>query len=126
MANKKNRIATLIQKNISDIIQFQMKNPNIGFITVTDSRVNDDNSLAKIYVSFLGVPDSLNRLEELKKAKGFIRTELAKRMDIYKVPELVFILDDTYEKAQHLEELLAKEEKTLSKNSKKKAEDGKK
>lgn len=119
MASKKDRIGALVTKNIAEIIQFQLKDPKVGFITVTDSSFNADNSVAKIYVSFLGLPDSLRRLEELKKAKGYIRTELAKRMDIYKVPELVFILDDSYERAQHLEEVLEKEAADIAKKTKK-------
>jgi ribosome-binding factor A len=119
MADKKNRIASLIQKNVTEIIQFELKNPKVGFVTVTDCECNVDNSVARIYVSFMGVVDSPAKLEEIKKAKGFIRSSLAKKMDIYKVPELIFILDDTYERAKHLEETLAKEAKVLAKQGKK-------
>jgi ribosome-binding factor A len=55
----------------------------------------------------MGAENSVQQLETLKKAKGFIRTELAHRMDIYKVPELAFFLDDTFEKAERLEKTLA-------------------
>ena len=118
MADKKNRIASLIQKNVSEIIQFELKNPNVGFVTVTDCECNVDNSVARIYVSFMGVIDSPAKLEEIKKAKGFIRSSLAKKMDIYKVPELIFILDDTHKRAKDLQETLAKESKVLAKAKK--------
>lgn len=119
MANKTNRIHALIQKNVTDIIQFEVKNKQIGFVSVTDCIVNSDNSLAKIYVSFLGMGSVKDRLEALNRCKGFIRSELAKRMDIYKIPELVFELDTTFDDAKKLEASLAKEESALESLKKK-------
>jgi ribosome-binding factor A len=119
MADKKNRIASLIQKNVSEIIQFELKNPKVGFVTVTDTACNVDHSVARIYVSFMGMPDTEQKFAELKKAKGFIRSSLAKKMDVFKVPELIFLLDDTYDRAKHLEETLAKEAELLAKKDKK-------
>jgi ribosome-binding factor A len=115
MEHKKNRQASLMIRHITDIIQFSLRNPNIGFITVTEGKVNHDQTLAKIYVTFFDDATSAARLEELNKSKGFIRSELAKRMDIYKVPEIAFLLDETYQKARHLEETLRKEAEMLKK-----------
>lgn len=113
MANRNERIHSLIQKNVSEILQFELKNSTVGFVSVTEAIVNNDNSFAKIYVSFLGKDDKEKRLEALNRCKGFIRSELAKRLDIYKVPELAFIIDDTYERAQKLEESLAREKEAI-------------
>lgn len=107
MNHRQSRVNSTIIKHITDIIQFSLKNPNLGFITVTDAQITPDHTFAKIYVSFMGAEDSLKQLEVIKKAKGFIRTELAQRMDIYKVPDLAFFLDDTFEKAAKLEKTLA-------------------
>ncbi|MFA6942723.1 MAG: 30S ribosome-binding factor RbfA, partial [Bacilli bacterium] len=78
---------------------------------VTDAEVSNDFSYAKIFVSFMGSDDKEEQLARLNKAKGFIRSGLAKRLDIRKTPELTFVYDDTLDKAMHLEELLKKVEK---------------
>lgn len=106
MANKKARIASLIQKNISNIILFELKNPKLKLITVNACTVSTDNSLAKVYVSYLEHDKVDEALFELNKAKGVIRSSLAKKLDIYKVPELVFIKDDTLDNYERIEELL--------------------
>jgi ribosome-binding factor A len=115
MAHRKSRIASLIIKNITDIIQFELKNPKIGFVTVTDSEVNSDNTFAKIFVSFMGVSDSLDRFHELKSAKGFIRSSLAKKLDVYKVPDFAFFLDDSFERNQKINEAIQREADKLKK-----------
>jgi ribosome-binding factor A len=107
MSHRQSRVNATIVKHITDIIQFSLNNPTLGFVTVTDANITPDHTYAKIYVSFMGAENSVQQLETLKKAKGFIRTELAHRMDIYKVPELAFFLDDTFEKAERLEKTLA-------------------
>ena len=113
MANRNERVHALIQKNISEIIQFELKNSTVGFVSVTEVIVNKDNSFAKVYVSFLGKSDKNKRLEALDRCKGFIRSELAKRLDIYKVPEIAFILDETFDRAMKLEESLAREKEHI-------------
>ncbi|MFZ9704517.1 MAG: 30S ribosome-binding factor RbfA, partial [Bacilli bacterium] len=79
MNHRQSRVNATIIKYITDIIQFSLKNPHIRFVTVTDAQVTPDHTYAKIYVSFMGAEDSLKQLEILRKAKGFIRTELAQR-----------------------------------------------
>ncbi len=104
--NKQERIATLIQKNITDIILYELKNPLMKLVSVNGCDVNHDNSLAKVYVTHLDSRKVREAIEDLNAAKGFIRTSLAKKMDTYKVPEIVFIRDDTYDKAQRIEEII--------------------
>ena len=108
MANKQARIASLIQKNISDIILFELRNPIMRLVTVNACIVSNDYSVAKIYISHLDHDKISEALDELNRAKGAIRTSLAKKMDIYKVPELIFIIDDTYDRYERIEELLNK------------------
>jgi ribosome-binding factor A len=100
---------------VSEIIQFELKNPKIGFVTITSGKVTSDYSYAKIYVTFLDGKGKEERLEELKKSKGYIRSELAKRLDIYKTPDIVFIYDDTHERAEKIEAALKKEAEFFSK-----------
>lgn len=108
MADRTQRIQSVIGKNITEIIQFEVKNPHIGFVTIQEVKVSTDFSYAKVYVSFLGSKHPENNLKELNKCKGFIRSSLAKKLDIRKTPEITFVLDDSYEKAEHLEELIKK------------------
>ena len=69
MANKQGRIAAIIHKNIADIIQFELKNPHLGFVTVPEVKVSNDHSYAKVYVSFINEKDIKEGLEILEKSK---------------------------------------------------------
>lgn len=106
MANKKERIQALIQKNISDIILFELKKPVMKLVTVNYVEVTNDHSHAKVYISHLDKKKINEAVEELNHLKGVIRSSLAKKMDLYRIPDLNFIVDDTYDKGQHIEEIL--------------------
>ena len=108
MANKQERIASIIRKNIAEIIQFQIKDPHLGFVSIPEVRVSKDFSYAKVYVSFFKDEDIEPSLEVLNKAKGFIRSELASKMDTRRVPEIRFVLDEGYKKEERIAELLKK------------------
>lgn len=106
---KQKRLEGIIRKNLSDIIQFSLKDPNVGFVTITDVSVSNDHSYAKVYCSFLGQDARAQAgLKALNRAKGFIRSELSKRLDIRRTPELQFELDKTMEKGKHIDEIIAK------------------
>ena len=108
MANKQERIASIIRKNIAEIIQFEVKDPHLGFVSIPEVKVSKDFSYAKVYVSFINEAEIEPSLEALNKAKGFIRTELASKMDTRRVPELRFVLDEGYKREARIEELLKK------------------
>lgn len=118
MADRKQRIQSIIGKNITEIIQFEVKNPHIGFCTVSEVEVSPDFSYAKVFVSFLGAKYPKQNLEELNKTKGYIRSSLARKIDIRKTPEISFYLDETFEKTKHLDEILNKEAEAISKMKK--------
>ena len=100
---------------MTEIIQFELKNPRIGFCTVSEVWVSSDFSYARVYVSFLGAKYPKQNLEELNKTRGYVRSSLAKKLDIRKTPEISFYLDETYEKANRLDEVLKKEQEDLDK-----------
>ncbi|MDF9824072.1 ribosome-binding factor A [Breznakia sp. PF5-3] len=108
MGLKNEKVAELIRRNISEIITRAVKDPKIGFITVMDCVVTNDLSVAKVYVSFLG-RDSRKEagMKALNRSKGFIRSELSKKLTMRKVPELVFLLDDTLEKGDRIDKIIA-------------------
>lgn len=104
--NKKYRIASSISRNISDIILFELKNSVFKLVSVNQVNVSNDYSFAKVYVSHLDGRKVDEAVEELNAKKGIIRSLLAKKMDIYKVPELVFIKDETYDKGEKIEAII--------------------
>lgn len=109
MANKQERIASIIRKNIAEIIQFQVKDPHLGFVSIPEVRVSKDFSYATVYVSFFKDEDIEPSLEVLNKAKGYIRTELAHKLDTRRVPEIRFVLDEGYKKEERIANLLKKQ-----------------
>ena len=108
MANKQERIASIIRKNISEIIQFEVKDPHLGFISIPEVRVSKDFSYATVYVSFFKEEDIKPSMQALNKAKGFIRTELSHKLDTRRVPEIRFVLDEGYKREERITELLSK------------------
>lgn len=108
MAHKIGRIESIILRVVSETISYKVKNPHLGLVTVTDVEVTKDYSYARVFVSFLGDGDPKKKLAILEEAKGYIRHEVAKNLDIRKIPDLRFIYDDSENKANELEELLAR------------------
>jgi len=106
MPSRQGRIEGIIKKNISETITFKVKDPHLGFVTVSDVEVSKDFSVAKVYVSFILDDDKIPGMQTLEKAKGFIRSELAHSLDTRRCPEIRFILDDGYEKEARLEAAL--------------------
>ena len=114
MADRHKRIKALISRNVADIVQFEIKKPSIGLVSVNEVQVYDDLSQANVFVTFLDPRGSHNKLEELQRTEGFVRSSLAKKLDIYKVPRIRFVLDESTLAARSLDEALAREEKQLA------------
>ncbi|AEI44294.1 30S ribosome-binding factor RbfA [Paenibacillus mucilaginosus] len=101
------RVGEQIKKEISQIIQSELKDPRIGFITVTGVDVTNDFSQAKIFLSVLGSDDQKEAtLKALARSTGFIRSELGKRIRMRKVPELLFKFDASIDYGSKIESLL--------------------
>ncbi|MCR4562571.1 MAG: 30S ribosome-binding factor RbfA [Bacilli bacterium] len=118
MADRSKRVKSLIAKNIADIVQFEIHDPKIGMVSINETEVNNDYSLARVYVSFLGAKYPHQNFEELKKSEGMVRSRLAKKLDLYKVPKVIFIYDDIFEKADSLDKALKEEEEAIKKAKK--------
>ena len=103
---KQKRLEGIIRKNLSEILQFSVKDPNVGFVTITDVHVTNDHSYAKVYVTFIGATNRKEALAALNRAKGFIRSELSQRLDIRRCPELIFEIDTAEENARHIDQLI--------------------
>ncbi len=103
---KQKRLEGIIRKNLMEILQFDVKDPNVGFVTITDVKVTNDHSYAKVYVSFIGATNRKEALAALERAKGFIRSELSQRLDIRRCPDLIFEIDKAEENARHIDQLI--------------------
>jgi len=107
--SRKDRLADQVKRETADIIQNFLKDPGIGFITVTDCEITNDLRYAKIYYSVLGEEDEVNAAEKtLGRSAGVIQSELAKRLNIRKVPLISFHLDTSAEYGAKMEKLFKK------------------
>ena len=101
------RVGEELKKEISHIISYELKNPNVtGLISVTKVHVTPDLKYAKIYVSILNSKNIKDTLANLKKSSGYIRTEIAKRINLRITPELIFELDDSMEYGAKIDQIL--------------------
>lgn len=100
------RVADLIQKELSQIIQREMKDPRVGMITVLNVKISKDLAHAKVFVNVFPDDAATKTLQTLNQASGFLRGALAKRVKIYKIPALLFIYDDSAQKSDRLSRLI--------------------
>jgi len=102
------RVAEQIKKEVSQLIQNELKDPRVGFITVTDVEVTGDLQEATIYISILGnESQKQDSFEGLKKAEGFIRREVGKRIRLRHTPEISFVFDGSIEYGNKIEKILS-------------------
>lgn len=102
-----NRVAEEIKKVIGDVISRKLKDPRVGFVTITDVEVTGDLQQAKIYLTVLGEGKAEEEtLAGLNKAKGFIRSEVGKHIRLRKTPEIMFEIDKAIETGNRIERLI--------------------
>jgi ribosome-binding factor A len=103
------RLADRIRAEVAEMIAGELKDPRIGFATVTEVDMSGDLHHARVCVSVLGNADAQQKsLEGLASAAGYIRYELGQRLRLRRAPELTFVLDQTAEEDERLETLLQK------------------
>ena len=102
------RIARGIQEMLSEMLLFEVTDPRLQGVFVTDVRVDRELSQANIFVSALeGTERSAEILEGFESASGFLRSQLAQRSDLRVFPRLRFVWDPTPENAERIESLIA-------------------
>ncbi|MFR8104288.1 MAG: 30S ribosome-binding factor RbfA [Clostridia bacterium] len=105
--NRLGRIDEELRKEISHIIGYELKNPNVtGLISVTKVKTTPDLKFAKVYISILNSKNIKETLAGLKKSSGFIRSEVAKRVNLRLTPELIFELDESIEYGAKIDNIL--------------------
>jgi ribosome-binding factor A len=108
MAGKRRaRLNEQLKRELTALIQFEVRDPRVGSITITDVEVTPDLYHAKVFFTLHGEEEDRKKaLAGLQAAAGFLRGELGRRMHIRRAPELHFILDETLDHALHIERLL--------------------
>jgi ribosome-binding factor A len=101
------KVADLIRKEISEMLVKTIKDPRIGFVTITRVAVSEDYRSAKVYFSVAGTVEERQRsMEGLNSAKGYVRKELGRRIRLRYTPEIIFKFDPSIEYAIHIGEVI--------------------
>ena len=101
--HRQEKLGEQIAIEVSDLLRTRVKDPRVGFASVTHVEVSGDLRPAKIFVSVMGEPDEKKQtIEALHHATGFLRRELAGRLTVRFMPEIVFKLDNSIEQGAHV------------------------
>jgi ribosome-binding factor A len=100
------RVRGLLQETVAEILRREVKDPRVEGVTLTGVDITPDLKLAKIYFSTLQPAHHEDALAGLKSAVGYIKRQIATRLQLRHTPELRFLYDTTLEKANRLESLL--------------------
>jgi ribosome-binding factor A len=101
------KVGDQIRAEISEMLLRGLKDPRIGFVTITKVAVSEDLRQAKVYYSvFGGEKEKGDSFQGLESATGYIKRELGRRMRLKYMPEITFLFDDSLEYGAHIEELL--------------------
>ena len=102
--SRSDRVAEQIQRELADLLQFEVKDPRVGMVTITEVEVSGDMSHAKIYYS---AAEGTKELQKgLEKSSGFLRTQLSKRLLLRTVPQLHFVYDASIDRGMKLSKLI--------------------
>lgn len=101
--HRQEKLGELIAAELSELIRTRLKDPRIGFASITQVEVSGDLRHAKIFVSVMGTPEEqAETMQGLKNANGFLRHELAQRLTIRYMPQLAFKLDTSIEEGARI------------------------
>ena len=104
---RQDQLGELIGQELSDLIHNRLKDPRVGFASITGVELSGDLRHAKVFVSVMGsAEDQQATMRALSHAGGYLRHELAQRLTIRYTPELVFRLDESIARSSHLMELM--------------------
>lgn len=100
------KLGDLIQREVSDLIRLEVRDPRVGMITITSVDVSPDMTHAKVFFTVLEKDKLPETLEGLKRSAGFLRAQLARRVQMYTTPELRFVYDESVERGDRLSRLI--------------------
>lgn len=110
---RSDRVQQQMQRELADLIRTEMKDPRVGFVTLTDVEVTRDMSHAKVFYTLL-TGEETETQKVLTRSAGFLRSELARRIKLFKVPELHFVYDSSVERGVNLDRLIDEAVKTTA------------
>ncbi len=116
--NRMQKVNEELKREISNIISLKLNNSALkkGLISVTEVDTTPDFKYAKVYVSMIQVGDKKEALKALKKASGFVRTEIAKTVNLKNTPEIIFQFDESIEYGDRIDHILKEITKDLKKD----------
>lgn len=100
------RVSDLLREEIAEIIMRRLKDPRLGFVTVTGVDITDDLKIARVFISVLKEEEKETTLDILNSAKSFIRSEVAKRVRMKTIPTFEFRIDESVEYGARIDRLL--------------------
>ena len=100
------KLGDLMQREVSDLLRLELRDPRVGMITITSVDVSPDLSHAKVFFTLLEKQKLEETLKGLKRSAGFMRSQLAKRIKMYTTPELRFEYDESVERGDRLSRLI--------------------
>jgi ribosome-binding factor A len=105
--HRQEKLGELITAEVSDLLRTRVKDPRVGFVSITHVEVSGDYRHAKIFVSVMGnEEEQASTMKALKHATGFLRRELASRLTLRYMPEIVFKLDTSIEQGARILDLI--------------------
>ena len=99
------RVKEQVMRELAELVRTELKDPRAGFITINDVEVSRDYSHATVYYTVLN-GDHAASAQALEKAKGFLRSELSRRITVFRTPELHFEYDESLERGVNLSQLI--------------------
>ena len=100
------KLGDQIQRELSDLVANEVRDPRVDMITITSVDVSPDLSHAKVFFTLLEKQKLEDTLRGLKRSAGFLRSQLAKRIKLYTTPEVRFVYDESVERGDHLSRLI--------------------
>ena len=100
------KVADLIQRELSDLLRREVRDPRVGMVTLTSVDVSPDLSHAKVFFTLLEKEKKDETTKGLQRAASFLRSQLSHRMSMYTTPELRFVYDESVERGDRLSQLI--------------------
>jgi len=100
------KVDDLIQRELSDLLRREVRDPRVGMVTITSVDVSPDLSHAKVFFTILEKEKKDLTAQGLQRAASFLRAQLSRRMSMYTTPELRFKYDESVERGAHLSQLI--------------------
>jgi ribosome-binding factor A len=102
--SRNDRVSEQIRRELADLLMFEVKDPRVQMVTLTDVEVAGDMAHAKVF--YTAAKSSKGLQEGLEKAAGFLRSQLGKRMMLRTMPQLHFVYDESIDRGMHMDKLI--------------------